>query len=238
MSSDSLGDRMKENYEKRNKHYLTRRTPVIIRVDGKAFHTVTRNFNKPFDTDHVASMQIAAALTAKEMQGFKLAYTQSDECSFLITDFDRLETNAWFDYNQSKLESITSSIFAVHYTTAINFLKAPKKKIFGFFDARAFNLPGAEIVNYFLWRAKDWERNSISMYCGHFHSHKEMHGKNRADMHEMLHQKGKNWTTDLKDWERNGSFITKDLKTDTSVLPLYLSIDHLVREALTKNDSD
>lgn len=27
---------------------MTRRTPVIIRLDGKAFHTFTKGFNKPF----------------------------------------------------------------------------------------------------------------------------------------------------------------------------------------------
>lgn len=46
---DELGDRMKSYYENRSKTFLARRTPVIIRLDGKAFHTFTRGFNKPFD---------------------------------------------------------------------------------------------------------------------------------------------------------------------------------------------
>jgi tRNA(His) 5'-end guanylyltransferase len=46
---DSLGDRMKENYENRAKTYLVRRMPVIIRLDGKAFHTFTRGLKKPYD---------------------------------------------------------------------------------------------------------------------------------------------------------------------------------------------
>lgn len=39
---DELGDRMKSYYENRSKTFLARRTPVIIRLDGKAFHTFTR----------------------------------------------------------------------------------------------------------------------------------------------------------------------------------------------------
>lgn len=31
---DSLGDRMKDFYENRSKTYLTRRSAVIIRIDG------------------------------------------------------------------------------------------------------------------------------------------------------------------------------------------------------------
>ena len=48
MKYDSLGDRMK-GYENISRFYLTRRSPVIIRVDGKAFHTFTRGLKRPFD---------------------------------------------------------------------------------------------------------------------------------------------------------------------------------------------
>lgn len=48
MDKTSLGDRMK-GYESIPKNFLMRRTPVILRIDGKAFHTFTRGFEKPFD---------------------------------------------------------------------------------------------------------------------------------------------------------------------------------------------
>lgn len=44
---DEFGDRMKLYYEARSKTSLMRRTPVIIRLDGKAFHTFTKGFVKP-----------------------------------------------------------------------------------------------------------------------------------------------------------------------------------------------
>lgn len=56
-NKDSLGDRMKKSYEYITRTFLTRRIPVIIRLDGKAFHTFTRGFDKPFDGVLMRSMQ-------------------------------------------------------------------------------------------------------------------------------------------------------------------------------------
>ena len=55
--NDDLGTRMKTFYEQIPKTKLMRRTPVAIRIDGKAFHTFTRGFNKPFDEILIKSMQ-------------------------------------------------------------------------------------------------------------------------------------------------------------------------------------
>ena len=57
MKKDCLGDRMKNNYENRSKTYLIRRMPIIIRLDGKAFHTFTRGFTRPYDELLMDTMQ-------------------------------------------------------------------------------------------------------------------------------------------------------------------------------------
>ncbi len=201
-SRESLGDRMKANYEDRQRVYLTRRTPVIIRLDGKAFHTFTRGLERPFSKVLNDCMRIAAWHVAEEAQGFKLSYVQSDEVSLLLTDWDRLETSAWFDYNKSKVESVAASCMTAWFNKAFGGVHP------AMFDARAFNIPKEEVANYFLWRAKDWERNSVSMYCRSFFSHSQMHGTGKADQHEMLHSIGKNWTTDLDPLWRNGTWLT------------------------------
>ena len=54
---DDLGTRMKTFYEQIPKTKLMRRTPVIIRIDGKAFHTFTRGFKRPFDEILIKTMQ-------------------------------------------------------------------------------------------------------------------------------------------------------------------------------------
>ena len=97
---DSLGDRMKR-YENVNRTYLTRRTPVIIRVDGKAFHTFTKGFQKPFDNFMIRAMQTTMQCLCENIQGCVFGYTQSDEITIVLVDYQTLETGAWFEYNLS-----------------------------------------------------------------------------------------------------------------------------------------
>ena len=110
----SLGDRMKK-YEAAYDYCLTPRSPLVVRVDGRSFHTFLRHAERPFDSLVISSMVHAAKATAKEMQGFKLAYVQSDECTFVLTDYDDLNTQGWFDYRLSKVVSIAASTFSVAF---------------------------------------------------------------------------------------------------------------------------
>ena len=107
---DPLGDRMKGNYENRSKTYLTRRTPVIIRIDGKAFHTCTRGFCRPYDKVFHNSMNATLEYLCKNIQGCKFGYTQSDEITLVLTDYDKLTTDGWFDYSVQKMCSIAASM--------------------------------------------------------------------------------------------------------------------------------
>lgn len=196
----SLGDRMKENYESRSQLYLTRRTPIIIRLDGKAFHTLTRGCEKPFDTNINNCMNETARYLCEDIQGVKCAYIQSDEISLLLTDYDTFSTQAWFDYNLQKIVSISSSMASAKFS----FLYGK----FAIFDSRAFNIPKEEVRNYFIWRQKDWIRNSVLMLSQSHFSHNQLHEKGQSDMHEMLHSKGINWA-DLSPKWKNGTFIYK-----------------------------
>ena len=107
---DSLGDRMKENYENRAKTYLVRRMPVIIRLDGKAFHTFTRGFDKPYDEVFHKTMNETLRFLCENIQGCKFGYTQSDEITLLLTDYDTLTTDAWFDNAVQKMCSVSASM--------------------------------------------------------------------------------------------------------------------------------
>ena len=106
---DSLGDRMKFNYENRSKTYLTRRTPVIIRLDGVSFHTFTRGFAKPFDKRLMETMQEVTLGLCREIQGVVLGYTQSDEITLVLVDYKELDSQAWYDYGVQKLCSVAAS---------------------------------------------------------------------------------------------------------------------------------
>lgn len=112
---DSLGDRMKEFYENRAKTYLSRRTPVIIRLDGRAFHTLTKGFVKPFDKRLIETMQETTLELCKNVQGCVFGYTQSDEITLVLVDYKNIDSEAWFDYNVQKMCSISASMATLFF---------------------------------------------------------------------------------------------------------------------------
>ena len=213
----SLGDRMKSYYEDVARIYLTRRTPVIIRVDGKAFHTLTRKLKlkKPFDENFISCMTDTACGLCSEIQGAKIAYVQSDEISILVTDYDNLETDAWFGYNLQKIVSVSSSIATARFNGALynRILRdTPPATVFAYFDARAFNIPREEVANYFHWRQVDAIRNSTAGLAQSHFSHKELHKKNVGQMREVLVLKDIYWER-LATWLQRGICITKKAYT-------------------------
>ena len=169
---DNLGDRMKDYYESRTKSLLPRRTYTIIRIDGKAFHTYTRGLERPFDDKLINDMDETAKYLCKNIQGAKFAFVQSDEISVLLTDFDKLQTSAWFDGSIQKITSISASLA----TAKFNELRPNKIALF---DSRTFTIPSnVEVENYFIWRQQDTVRNSISSVAQSLYSSKELHKVN------------------------------------------------------------
>ena len=206
-TKDALGDRMKEFYENRSKTYLTRRTPVIIRLDGKAFHSFTKGFKRPYDEIFHEAMNETLRYLCKNIQGCKIGYTQSDEITLLLTDYEKLTTDAWFGYSVQKMCSIAASMATLAFNkyfycalqdaTAMNEyfdadpyrecvdgeLGGPKQAMF---DARVFNIPKEEVANCFIWRQQDATRNAIQMLGQTHFSHKELDCKDQNDIQDML----------------------------------------------------
>lgn len=220
---DDLGIRMKEFYEQVPKTRLVRRMPVAIRVDGKTFHTFTKGFRKPFDDILIKTMQETTKYLCENIQGCVLGYTQSDEITLILVDYQKLTSSAWFDYEVQKLCSISASMatmafnkyFAenvaneiLEYKTSIvpqcveiqqeikeyhDILRAAVEKG-AMFDARCFNIPKEEVTNLIYWRQLDATRNSIQMVGQANFSHKELQNKTCNMIQDMLHeQKGINW---------------------------------------------
>lgn len=213
MNKDNIGDRMKR-YEKVFDFKLAPRIPLFIRVDGKAFHTYTKGFNKPYDNKLITAMFTAARKTAREMQGFKLAYVQSDECTFMLTDYDNLDTQGWFNYELNKVVSLTAAYFTAYFNECM-----ATDKI-AVFDARAYSIPESDWPNMFVWRQQDWERNSLQMLARAHYSHAELEHKNTSQLHELLYKKGINWAN-LKPIYKNGTFIVKGSKADIADYGLF-----------------
>lgn len=190
MPSDALGDRMKM-YEMVPRTRLVRRLPVVMRLDGKAFHTFTRKMERPYDERFQGAMWAAARHLCEEIQGCRVAYVQSDEISLLLTDWDSFGTDSWFDYQVQKMVSVAASICTGGFLRGLALHGIGIDLMFDgsnipAFDARVWNLPRHEVVNYFLWRQQDASRNSIlSLGQAHF-SHKQLHGKNTSQVQDML----------------------------------------------------
>lgn len=213
-NGDSLGDRMK-NYENTTRFTLLRRTPTIIRLDGRAFHTFTKCLKHHDDsmqtTPFSVKMHNVMCLTMlgvmSQMQNAVFAYTQSDEISILLRDWDKHETEQWFSGGIQKICSVSASAASVIFNHFFS-EEVRKPELYSDlaqFDARVFNIPEAEVVNYFIWRQQDASRNSVQM-LGRFHfSQKQMHGKNNSTVQDMLmNEKGINWN-DINTWMKRGS---------------------------------
>lgn len=210
-----IGNRMKTNYESVSQYKLTRRTPVVIRLDGKAFHTFTKHFNKPFDDTFINRMQDVTEYLVRNVQGCIYGYTQSDEISLFLIDYTNLNTNPWFDNKVQKMCSVSASMATAKFNE-----NSPWDTL-GLFDARAFNVPETDVYNCLLWRFKDWKRNSIQMLAQSMFSHKELHKKNTKDMVAMCMARGVNWN-ELDDVYKYGTLVTK---TDRLIARIHVDLD-------------
>jgi tRNA(His) 5'-end guanylyltransferase len=234
--NDDLGTRVKEFYEQVPKFKLYRRTPVAIRIDGKAFHTFTRGFQKPFDEVLIKSMQNTMKYLCENIQGCVLGYTQSDEITLILIDYKKLTSSAWFDYEVQKMCSIAASMATMAFNKFFYnetskywrehpaFRDSEEWKINNelldthmeainkgaMFDARVFNIPKEEVANLIYWRQLDATRNSIQMVSQANFSHKELQNKSCNDIQDMLMlQKGINWN-DFPTHQKRGSCCIKN----------------------------
>lgn len=229
---DDLGTRMKEFYETVPKTRLVRRMPVAIRLDGKAFHTFTRGFKKPFDEVLITAMQRTMKYLCENIQGCVLGYHQSDEITLILVDYQTLDTSAWFDYEVQKMCSIAASMATMAFNkyfveevdaycsnlnnSGVQANRYIAAKLQGaMFDARVFNIPKEEVANLIYWRQLDAARNSVQMVGQANFSHKELQHKTCNMIQDMLHeQKGINWNDFPTHMKRGSCCIRREVVMD------------------------
>ena len=239
MDTSDLAERMK-GYEKRNRYYLQRRIPVILRLDMRAGHSFTKGFERPFDEVFIKSMQETAQYLCENIQNCKLSYQQSDEITLLLVDYDKLNTDCFFDYRVDKLCSIAASMATMAFNKAFSKnvedfeqYYATEHEINGWygkgtpeykmcqiytkavdkgamFDARCFNIPKEEVTNLVYWRQLDASRNSIQMVGQANFSHKELQNKSCNDIQDMLMTQKGINWNDLPTYQKRGSCCIKE----------------------------
>jgi len=244
MDKTALGDRMK-GYEAVSRTKLLRRSPVIIRLDGKAFHTWTKQLKvvdesldiNPYSNLMHSFMRNTTQYLMDNIQNAVLAYSQSDEISILLNDWKKLNTDAWFDANIQKMASVSASMATAAFNSQIfTFNRAsPAALGMALFDARAFNLPKEEVTNYFIWRQQDATRNSINMLGQFYFSHKELQGKNVSQVQDMLMEKFQiNWN-DCDVWKKRGFCITQDGTYDYTI-PIFSKHREYIEDCLVAEE--
>ena len=231
-------DKRMKNYKYTSDQSLMRRTPVIIQIDGMHFHTFTQGLDKPFDEILVRSMQDTAKYLCENIQGCVLAYTQSDEINLLLIDYQRLDSQAWFDNRIQKLTSAAASLATLEFNRrfaervrimrtmvlhenhpdnsnektheTVKYLKKfGATKKGATFAACAFNLPQDEVTNFFYWRQQDAIRNSIQMVGQANFSHTELQHKSCEDIKQMLRDKSEATGGTIKPWEDYPMFLQR-----------------------------
>lgn len=238
MDRSDLAKRMK-GYESVSKTRLVSRMPVIIRLDGRSFHTFTRGFKKPFDEVLIKSMQDTMKYLCENIQGCVLGYHQSDEITLALVDYKKLNSSSWFDNEVQKICSISASMATMAFN---KFFKSNVEKMISeyncslvpqcmeiqmkrdeyhrillkavskgaMFDARCFNIPKEEVTNNIYWRQLDATRNSIQMVGQANFSQKELHGKSCNKIQDMLFtQKGINWNN-FPTYQKRGSCCVRN----------------------------
>ena len=254
MDNSDLAKRMKE-YESVSKTKLIRRMPVIIRIDGRAFHTFTKGFKRPFDEVLIKSMQDTMKYLCENIQNCVLGYHQSDEITLLLVDYKELNTSPWFDNEVQKICSITASMATMAFNKyfqrnveenileykcsltpqcveiqqkAEKYHRILREAVYkrAMFDTRCFNIPKDDVTNNFYWRQLDATRNSIQMVGQAHFSHRELQNKNCNEIQDMLFtKKGINWNDFATPLKRGSCCIKETYKHDDDTLRTHWIID-------------
>lgn len=204
MLKDQIGDRMKD-YEKKSRVYLDKKVPVILRIDGKAFHTYTRGCEKPFDRNLIQAMNSIAETLLEEMQNAVMAYVQSDEISVVMDDTSTDTTDTWFGNEVQKIVSVGASLA----TAALNRSPFGIHRPPAHFDCRAWSHPEDDVPNYFFWRYLDAKRNAISMVAHNLFGTKNLEGVKTSQRLEMINDK-LDYESSFTSRERYGGLVLRE----------------------------
>lgn len=207
MTADTLGDRMKEYEGVEAQRRLMPLLPAMARLDGRAFHTFTKGLERPYDQGF-SDLMVETMRYLVENTNALIGYTQSDEIT-LTWLAPEADSQIFFAGRVQKMCSILAAMASSRFNEMLDAYLPEKQGRLGLFDCRVWNVPNKqEGTNVFLWREWDATKNSVSMAAQHYYSHKELHGKDQSDMHEMLFQKGVNWN-DYPSFFKRGTYAQR-----------------------------
>jgi tRNA(His) guanylyltransferase len=142
MSEDDLGDRMKGYEMAEAGRMLIKTLPIMIRLDGKAFHTFTKGLKRPYD-ERLSTLMANTTKYLVEQTNALVGYTQSDEISLVLYSDDPL-TQVYFDGRIQKLTSVVASMTTMYFNKFMASALPEKADKVALFDCRVWNVPTLE----------------------------------------------------------------------------------------------
>lgn len=194
METQTLGERMKM-WEHVHRYVVDADDYVLLRLDGKAFHSYTKGLDRPFDKGLMAAMDSTMKSLCDEIQGVRLGYCQSDEISLLITRGEE-KSELWMGGVEAKMLSLSAAIASTSFNRARQHQGFDRKP--ALFDSRVWTLPNTDeglddVENYFIWRQRDAIKNSVTMAASAHFSHRFLLDKNTAERAQLLNEAGHPW---------------------------------------------
>lgn len=211
---------------------------ILVMLDGKNFSTLIKNnFKKPFDDDFINMMNKTAQFLCENVQGCKFAYTQSDEISLLITDYDTPETDTLFGGRICKIQSILASLATSEFNrqfirnkifnkdnwSGVTFADLDQELCnikLAQFDCKVWTVPNQnDAFAWFLYRQLDCVKNSKQQTAQTYIPHKELLGKSADEQIAMCNDRHiVDWNM-FEDKYKYGRFVYKVEKELTTTLP-------------------
>lgn len=205
---EAMGDRHKAFEARETMHRLMPGLPVLVRLDGRAFHTFTRGLARPYD-ERLSRAMIETTKYLVDHTHASVGYTQSDEISLAFPNTDP-DNQVMFDGRVQKLCSVLAAMATAKFNQQILANIPEKAHLLPLFDARVYQYPTLDLAaESFVWRETDATRNSLTMAAHAYYSHKELHKAGYARKHEMLHAKGLNWN-DYPDFFKKGTYVRRE----------------------------
>lgn len=200
---------------------------TMISIDGHSFSKLIKNkYEKPFDDKFINIMNEVAIYICKHVEGCKFAYAQSDEITFVLTDFDTETTCAYFGNRLTKLLSIIPSMASAKFNQLVitDLCDTPcsnsdlKQMILDIkladFDCKAWGLSSFnDVYAYYLWRQIDCIRNSKQQTAQTWLSHNQLKGLDTDEQIKLLfNKKSIDWNK-FEDYKKFGRFIYKETES-------------------------
>lgn len=200
---ESLGDRHKR-FEGLSNQYMMSDLPIMVRLDGRAFHTFTKGLKRPYDARFSVCMIETTKFLVKETNAL-IGYTQSDEITLILP----AASEHIFGGRKSKIESITAALASTCFFKYLITNLPEKTMQTPVFDSRCWQYPNEELcVESLIWREADATRNSLTMACSAYFSQKQLQGVGRSKQHDMLHSVGVNWN-DYPTYFKRGTYVQR-----------------------------